>query len=341
MKKNIKTLVLSLISLSFLIFCGSTNIEKTNITPTGDFLVDSVNYTKSLSNPNNKLYYDEGAKNIYERNTEANEKLIAKWEKESPRDADLFVIKFNNEYAKAISTTVQQSAEKPTDRSFVTRKGENDEPLYVFEVTTKDSKGLKRCCDILEEALIYHPVRLDIWFGLIKTYLDAGLWNKSLDALNRCLEVLDKTDNRWLWTTNATIFHKDGDRSGNDLDFIISSYDYVKYLNSVGTKETNKVAESMKESLFEHFPNNVVLLNLVSRDYINNGQVKEGKTLLLKAHKIEPSDLIIIGNLALVSCLENNEEEFNKYYEVILNSGDEALIKQIANLHDSIKGANK
>ena len=43
MKKNIKTLVLSLISLSFLIFCGSTNIEKTNITPTGDFLVDSVN----------------------------------------------------------------------------------------------------------------------------------------------------------------------------------------------------------------------------------------------------------------------------------------------------------
>ena len=334
MKKLLKTLAIALLPLSILISCGTTNVVDNSYTPTGDYLTDSINYTLSVTNPNNKAYYEEGAGYIYDHNLESAAPLITKWEKESPLDPDLSAIKFNTKYEESVSTTILQSLEVPKDKAYLTMEGKNGETIYIYEEVSLDEQGLQDAIDILEKTTIYHPVRLDIWFGLVRTYLDAGQWRMAEDAFNRCLEVLDKTDNQWLWTNNATISNVNGDRTQNDMDFILACHDYLAFLYSVRTEETISIAKNMTASLFERFPNNVVLLNLVAADNMNMGNFDEGKALFLQAYELDPTDLVVIGNLAFVSCLEKNEADFNKYYYIMINSGNEMSIEQATELKE-------
>lgn len=56
MKKLIKTLVLTLIPLSFLISCKSTKATNNNFTPTGDFFYDNRLSEEQNFLPNNYKY---------------------------------------------------------------------------------------------------------------------------------------------------------------------------------------------------------------------------------------------------------------------------------------------
>lgn len=223
---------------------------------------------------------------------------------------------------------------KLEEGSYMLSKNDKGEDVYICETFDIDKNGLKRAAKILDKALKIHPVRLDMWFGLIKTYLDGSFWKEAEETFYDCLKVLEKTDNHWLWMDNKEVA-QGADPISRDNDFVLTTHDYIAYLYMQPEPETYYAAQRMTEAILKAFPSNVVLLNLVAVDYFKLDKLDKGIEYLEQAFEITPDDMIIVANLAYCSCLKNDREKFNYYANILRNSGNPDFVNKADQLYNN------
>ena len=331
MKRFIKVFGLVLLQTTLLISCGSTKV--TDDSKSVSYFEEKEAYTLSCVGENSSKYYEEAVPYLKEGKQVELEKLIAKWTVEAPNDPDLFVIKYNLENQRAYEPMVMMSDVKPENGPYMLSKNDKGEDVFIYETMNINKDGIKDAAAVLEEALKIHPVRVDMWFGLIRTYLDGSFWKEAEETFYRCLEELEKTDNNWLWMNNKEIVHN-GDRTEYDNDFILTTHDYIAYLHMQPEPETYYAAQRMTDAMLKFFPSNPVLLNLVAVDYFKLGELDKGIGYLEKAFEIAPNDMVIVGNLAYFSCVKNDREKFDFYADIMRNSGNPEFVQKANQLYN-------
>ncbi|MGL1892009.1 MAG: hypothetical protein OCD02_10300 [Spirochaetaceae bacterium] len=237
---------------------------------------------------------------------------LQEWDKNSEKDVELYIAYFNY-YLR-----LGQSS-----KTIIGPLGEGGYGLY--EKQFYDKKPTEVALHYLDEALVFAPNRLDIHFGksniLAQTYQYEKLRDSILIYLNYSKDI--KSD--WLWANNNS-FKKHG---WNVEDAMISSTtDYINYMFEYF--DNSKIyIKDIVEAYLDIYPQNITGLNVAARYYDLNDDITTKIMLLEKAYKIDPSDYIIIGNLAYT--FENIKDYDNaRFYYNLMSEIDNESSKKYA-----------
>jgi len=95
--------------------------------------------------------------------------------------------------------------------------------------------------------------------------------------------------------------------------------------------------KQIAEKILKYYPDHVESLSSLSVVYMLQKQYDKALEPLLKAEKINPSDYIVLGNLAQAYKLLGNKESAIKYYELTVKYGDEQAKKYAQGQIDELK----
>ena len=236
------------------------------------------------------------------------QKILEKWEKDSPNDIEMYIGYFNYYLQRDVHSNLTLGQMKSGQYGIY-----NDVQYNMEDVKT----GLS----YLDKALILAPDRLDVYFGkssvLMQTENYSELTNTIIEFFNR--SSINK--NMWLWSNNAPI-ESLGAKGETVLIDGVKDYLVDMFYQFEGNKSYIK---TIIEKTIILYPDNVIGLNLAAYYYMTANEHNKAIEVLLKAHKIDPSDYIIIGNLARAYEITEDYDNARKYYTSLtkLSNADE------------------
>src|SRR5205809_2868314 len=121
-------------------------------------------------------------KELHDRKAEAEiEPLLEEWREKKPNDPDAWITSANyyfNQRQVMISTKKPQKG----DFSLTDKKTGKVTGSIAFE---QDKGNMKRAADLLQQATMKFPDRLDIWCGLAFIYQENGDFESEMSTLQR------------------------------------------------------------------------------------------------------------------------------------------------------------
>lgn len=265
-------------------------------------------------------FYNHSVSAIQMGNDKGYENIINEWKNTIKEDVERDIVEANYFIEKGITSTITYSETKPEKGEYThLYDDKQNKDIYIYPVYSYTQEYIDKASDILEKSIKKNPDRLDIWFGLTHIYLQSKAFNKGEDVLTRCFSRYKENDGDWLWSFNKPWFDTKEER---DREFSLSLHNYLETLYSEKTKETYDIAQRISNQILELFPNSPIVYNYLAVDYMLNGNEEKGGEYLLKAHKLDPNDLVIVDNLAYYYLRNNNEEGFNYAVSILENSND-------------------
>lgn len=230
--------------------------------------------------------------------------LLQQWEKENPSDPDMMTNWFNY---------------------FLFRKAEQKDIVGymkngqygMYTKTVYNEGDFKTAISYLDKALKKNPYRMDIYFGKINAYLSAEKYSEATVAISDFLKVYDKNKKEWYWSNNK----KFSDNNWNVEEVVLSALqDYCQMYDYYQDGDSAKKA---LDQILQRFPKNVIFLNYLSYYYSAGKNYDKAIEVLLSAHKIDPNDYVIVGNLASDYEKIGNYKEAEKWYSVMSKMNSE------------------
>ena len=137
----------------------------------------------------------------------------------------------------------------------------------------------------------------------------------ALKELHRVLDRSVENNNKWKWSSDVSI--PDGMKMLTET--------FHGYFSELYNEKLDSVEMVLVDDVLAHYPENVYFLNNKSVLLSVNGKDKEALVILEKIHVIDPSDEIVISNIAFINMKFGNKKEAKKYYEKLLGSKNEEL----------------
>lgn len=164
----------------------------------------------------------------------------------------------------------------------------------IFNKEFYDAGNAKIAVEYLDSAILVTPDRLDIYFGKCSALNKLYNYPAVADSVEKILNRSKINSNKWFWSNNESFESKDW--SGEDF-FFNGINDYLSLMYNSFDSSQNSIKRII-ETEITLYPKNIWGLNHASRYYDLVGNKEKSIELLLKAYKIDPSDFVIIGNLA-------------------------------------------
>lgn len=333
--KKLLTSIFMCLSLFVGFSSNSLSAKENNLT----FKAKKLDYEKikkaaiEASNKNAKSYYDMAINALKNENDDVFIETTTKWEKESPKDPELFIVNFNYYLAKGYKYSIKVLENEPEHgqfyKAFNKEKGVYE---YITEVLEVNDALIDKGENYLYEGLTLYPVRQDMWFGLINSLIMTNRLTEAKNAIFSSLDVKKKSGNKWLWSFNTDLPYNEDDYE-NDLSYIEAMNDYLNKYYEKGTKEALLCAQEVTEKLVKEFPSFVPLYNYLGIiEVTKKHDVNKALFYFNKAYEIDNNDLVIVGNLAYLNALAGNKENFDKFVDILLKSGNKDSIGFAENL---------
>lgn len=259
--------------------------------------------------------------------------VLEKWEKADSNDPELFVSYFNYYFVmcKREAVAISQNPKGDHVLQIKDQDTSNKEPVaFMFGDTYYEPTLLTKGFDWINRGIINYPNRLDMRFG--KTYIYGQLedYEKFTSEIIKTIEYSNENKNNWTWTDNKSL--------EDPKEFLLSSIQ--NYQHQLYSTEDDKLLNNMKqiaEKILKYYPDHVESLSSLSVVYMLQKQYDKALEPLLKAEKINPSDYIVLGNLAQAYKLLGNKKSAIKYYELTVKYGDEQAKKYAQGQIDELK----
>lgn len=277
------------------------------------FLTISILLT-SLSLAQN--YKTDFGKYFQEKDTIRQLETLLKWEKDNPKDAELFTSYFNYYFQKSKKEILSLTTKKPNGDVLVLKDSLDQTAGYLGGTENYDEKNLKNAFTKIDKGISFYPDRLDMRFGKIYALGKVEDWPKFTSEIIKAIDYSQKNRNNWTWTDNI--------KKDNGQEFLLSSIQ--SYQLQLYDTERDDLLPNMREialAILKYYPNNVESLSNLSVTYFLAGEYNKGLEALFKAEKINPKDYIVLSNIAHGYKLNGNKSKAIEYYEKTLLYGDE------------------
>ena len=285
---------------------------------------ESINFTINSSCKNSKVYYQKANELINNGKEKELSVLVHEWEKQAPKDPELYLTRFMYYLHKAIIHEVITDTKPPKDG----RPSEKiyDEhakrELYVYNSFSYDEEFLSKGIKYLTDALKIHANRFDIWLELVSTYLNDSNWEKGIQTLRDFISQAKCNDNKWLMAFNDFSPYIDNAKERN-VEFFHTINQYITFMYHSDDEIAREGSKKVVSYLLASFPNNADLLVLLANDLYKEGNINDAVILLEDAHVMEKDNMEVIANLAYYNAMKNNKEDFDYYIAHLLSSDDE------------------
>ncbi len=248
--------------------------------------------------------------------------LINEWQLSSPQDPELYTAKFNYYYIKSLSEEVVISKEPQANSNFVLKDSLGNDAGYMGSQLRMDKDYLSRCYTVINEGIALYPDRLDMRFGKIYLLGEQENWQPFTEEVIETVRRSGANGNNWKWINNE-------DYSKNADDFLSSIQNYQLALYHTEDKRLLDNMEQIAKEVLLIYPNSVMNISNLAIAHIARNEYDEAIKLLRQASVIDPSDYIILSNLA--RCYELNGDKANAilWYKKV-ESSSEADMQQFA-----------
>jgi tetratricopeptide (TPR) repeat protein len=253
--------------------------------------------------------------------TKQKETLI-KWEAADPKNAELFTSYFNYYFQKSRKEVISLTQQEPQGESLALHDSAGIKG-YMGSKIMFDPKILQMSFDKIEQGIKLYPDRLDMRFGKIYVLGQVKEWQRFTDEIIKTIQYSAKNKNNWTWTNNAK--KDDGEKF-----FLGALQDYQVQLYNTGDDNLLQQMRSIAEEVLKLHPDNVENLSNVGITYLVTAKYDDAIKAFLRAEKIAPKDIIVLGNLAHAHKLKGDKQKAIGYYQKVADSDGDPNMKEYA-----------
>lgn len=226
---------------------------------------------------------------------------IKKWENEKGKTADVYAAWFNYYILKKRSEPILFTSSQPKGESLAVVDSTGNAVAYFGDLGMH-SVNLNLAINTINEGIQKFPDRADLAFGKTRILFSSGEYDMALKELHRVLDRSVENNNKWKWSSDVSI--PDGMKMLTET--------FHGYFSELYNEKLDSVAMVLVDDVLAHYPENVYFLNNKSALLSVNGKDKEALAILEKIHGIDPSDEIVIINIAFLNKKFGNKKEAKK-----------------------------
>jgi tetratricopeptide (TPR) repeat protein len=256
--------------------------------------------------------------------------LLKKWESSNKEDPDLFIAWFNYYFQKSMKEVVRLDADTSRQNGFkITDPATKKRVGSMFGDIFYDPDIVSKGFQYIDKGIEKYPTRLDMRFGKVYAYGKIPDWENFTDEIVKTIDYANVIKNQWTWKENKPL--------EDPVKFMLGTIQsYQVQLYNTGYDSLVKYMETIAKAVLKYYPNHVESLSNLSIVYLINKDFDKAIEVLLTAEKQDPTDYIVLGNLAQAYTLKGDYENAIKYYKLTVKYGDQKskdfANKQLKNL---------
>ena len=243
--------------------------------------------------------------------------FLEKWEKKSKKDPELYVCYFNLYITKATNEQMYVESFLPPNFNgqYMEGQNENGDKIYIYSIVEYDDDLCARAFEYIDKGLSYNPKRLDMHFGKAQLYFMRAEYEKQAEVIKHVFELNKKYKNSWLWSNNESI-------KSAQVGFAESIHEYIlKWYNSKDSS-TYPLMKEISALYVEQYPDDVIAYNDAGISAMFTNDLEAAKKYFQKGYELDPSDMLLLGNLGRICYNLGDIDSARKYYTIMSNSED-------------------
>jgi tetratricopeptide (TPR) repeat protein len=257
---------------------------------------------------------------LQKRDTAKLEELLLKWEKKEPHNPELFTSYFNFYFLKSMKEVVTLTTSEPNGESFSIQDSTGNTAGYLGSKVVFNQNFVQKGIDKINEGIKLYPDRLDMRFGKIHVYSELNDWDNFTTEIIATLQRSNQNNNSWTWTDDEPV--------SDAKDFLLSGIqDYQLKLYETGNDNLLQNMRTIANEVLRYYPTHIESLSNLSITQLLTGEYDKGIETLLLAEKINPTDGIILSNIAHGYKLKGDIENALKYYKKMTRLEDPEAVK--------------
>ena len=255
--------------------------------------------------------------NLWKNNTEEAQSFLNEWQKKNKKDPELYICYFNMYITQASKEQMHVESFLPENFNgqYMEGQNENGDKIFIYSIMEYDNELCNKAFDYIDIGLKYNPKRLDMHFGKAQLYFILTDYTKQAEVIKKVLELNKKNKDSWLWTNNEII-------TSVGVGFEESIHEYILKWYNTKNSSTYPLMKEISLLYVEQYPSDVIAYNDVGLSAMLMNDLKTAKEYFARGYELDPSDMVLLGNLARV-CYNLGEKDIaKKYYEIMATSGN-------------------
>lgn len=274
-------------------------------------------------------YPKEFHEHLIKKDTLKLREVLEKWDQDNPGDAEWFTACLNYYYLKSREEIATLTQEKPHGEYLALTDSLGQTAGYLGSRIAFDEGMLRKGVEKINEGIALYPDRLDMRFGKIYVLGQTENWREFKNEAIAAVRRSGINGNRWRWTNNEML--PDGKET-----FLSSLQDYQLLLYNTQDDRLLPLMREIASEILEIYPEHIESLSNIAITYLLTGEYEKGIEVLLRAEKIDPTDVVILNNIAYAYRSHRNTGKAAEYYRKVIRYGNageaEAAKEQIRQL---------
>ena len=258
---------------------------------------------------------------------------LEEWQAADSTNAEYYTSLFNYYFKKASQEVVAISTDEPRT------KGED---IFVLKDSTDAVKGymhnrvnfspiyMQKAMEAIDKGISQYPDRIDMRFGKTYAYGEIEDWNNYTNTIIETIKRSKQNNNQWTTTHNEPMT---GGR-----DYLLSVVqDYQGKLYDVENDSLLTNMRNIAQTVVDIYPEHAVSWANIALTYIIVNDLDNALPPSLKAESIDPTDIIILNNIAQIYLRKEENAKAIEYLNKIIKYGNDEDKRYARSIIEKIK----
>jgi len=244
--------------------------------------------------------------------------ILTEWIKAEPSNPDMTVAAFNyfvllGREEVLLFNYSEPPPQKPEDMLLV-QDDSGKTVSYISSDYKYDQANFDYAMELIADGIKRNPDRLDLRFGKAYILGETRNYKEHIQDIKDVLERNIENEEAWLWMENEPL---------SDVpNFLTESlHDYVSNLFYAGEDYLHDAIE-IAELILKQYPNSVIHRSNIGAAYYSLGDYQKAIENFKMATEVDPEDVVVLLNLAVINAELENWDEAIIYYEKVLICGE-------------------